>query len=208
MARLGMTTIIHDLRTLTNSTPDDITLNDVTYWSDDHLQAELDTVQRLWQHIPLIACPDVINGATETRLYRIPTWLEGLIEENATDSGWAVRDSNGVDAPAYTVNYQARTITFAADTGGLTYYLSCRTYDVYRAAAAIWRRKAAFVHAAVDWSSDNHTLAASQEYAHCLEMALHYALLAGPRIVPLVRRDEIGFWGGEPLHEGVWLTLP
>jgi hypothetical protein len=191
-ARAGMTTMIQRLRSMTNTTPTDMTLNGVTYWSDDHLQTELDGQRTTWLQVPLIPRPEVVNGATVTKQYDMPPYIGEPVEESGTDSGFAVRDGSGVDLTGYTVNYAARTITFSADQGGKTVYLNCRTYDLNRVASVIWRRKAAFVYANVDWSSDNHALNTSQEYAHCLEMAVHYALLAGVRVVPMLRTDQIG----------------
>jgi hypothetical protein len=88
------------------------------------------------------------------------------------------------------VNTAARRITFDADTGNATYYLDVRTYSLYDAAADVWQMKAAFVHDAVDWQSDNHTVSAEQEYQHCLEMARQFRNRAGARVARMVRTDE------------------
>ena len=109
-----------------------------------------------------------------------------------TSSGWCVRDSAGgsVSAANYSVNYQAKKVTFSADTQGSALYLDARSYNVNAAAADIWRQKASIAAVNVDWKSDNHQVSASQEAANCLRMADYYDQQAGSRYGRFVRADE------------------
>jgi hypothetical protein len=94
-----------------------------------------------------------------------------------------VEDSSGttVSTANYSVDYQLGKITFAADTAGTTYYLNANSYDIYAAAADIWRTKAAHSAKMYDFSTDGHNLHRSQYMAQCLEMAKVYEGMA-PRV--------------------------
>lgn len=190
MARAGMDTLIKQLRRLSSAGTAEYTIGSETYFTDDHLQDILDRYRTLHRRVALYPLPAYTGGAYLYVEYPLPRGLRWL-ESDAADSGWALRDSAGAVAPAYTVNYEAQVITFAADTGGTTYYLDARSYDLYRAAAETWQFKAGFRAEAVNWQSDNHHVEAALEYEHCVEMAKHYRMLAGISVSRLVRRDEI-----------------
>lgn len=194
MARAGLANLISLLRVLTNTTPNDITLNGETYFADDHLQMMLDSTQQVWTRVPLIPQPVYIDGAPIYLTYALPNHIPRFFEEgDAIESGWFVYDSTGtvVDLADYTPNYPAGTLEFAADTDGGSFTISCRTYNLYRAASNIWLQKASFAYQNVDWTSDNHQLQASQEFAHAVQMAEYYATKAGSQVARLVRSDEI-----------------
>jgi len=192
MPRSGMTTLIATLRQLTNAGSAEAALGSTTFYTDDHLQAELDRTQRLWRRVPLQSVPVLVNGAYEYYDYRIPPELGTSIESAASDSGWSVKDGLGTlqGTALYTVNHYARTLTFEADQHAARYYLDARTYDLNRAAAAIWRQKAGFAASRVDWQSDNHRISAAQEYEHCLRMVAHFESLSGASQGRFVRTDE------------------
>lgn len=192
-ARTGMATIISDLRQKTNAGTADYTLGATTFWQDSQLQAELDKTQQTWRSVPLNKVPTLVNGTYEYYDYFVPAEMTGELEENAVDSGWAVKDSTGgtVSAANYAVNYQAKRITFSANTQGSALYLDARTYNTNKAAANVWRMKASAVSANVDWQSDNHRVSASQESANCLRMASYFDELAGSSTGRFVRVDEV-----------------
>jgi hypothetical protein len=194
MARTGMTTLIGQLRQLTNAGTADATINTTTYYSDDHLQTELDRTQRTYRRIALRSVPTLTNGAYEYYDYLIPIEIGYAFEEAATDSGWAVKDGTGatLGTALYAVNYTARKLTFSADQHGSIHYLDARSYDLNRAAAAVWRHKAGFASANVNWQSDNHRIEAAQELQHCLRMADTFDALAGARSARFERDDEAG----------------
>ncbi|MBE7512563.1 MAG: hypothetical protein HS103_07090 [Anaerolineales bacterium] len=174
MPRSGMATVIAQLRLLTNTTPTDVTLAGVPYWTDDQLQAELDRMATVHSRLGLIAVtPPPVT------VYRIP--LSDPLEEAGTDSGFAVRDRRGavVNPALYAVNYAARRITFLSETGGARYVLDCRVYNLHRAAAAVWAQKAALAAAKLDWEAEGRGVRAAQEHAHCLRMVDHHERLAG-----------------------------
>lgn len=192
-ARAGMTTLISDLRQKANAGTADYTLAGTPYWTETQLQTELDKQQRQWYHERLDSQPVLTNSAYAYYDYCVPEYMMGGLEENAADSGWCVRDSAGgsVNPSNYSVNYQARRVTFTANQAGSVYYLDARTYNVNAAAAAVWRMKASAVASGVDWQSDNMRVSGSQEYANCLRMADYYDAQAGSRVGRFVRSDEV-----------------
>lgn len=191
-ARAGMTTLISDLRQKTNAGTADYTLAGTSYWTDTQLQTELDKQQQQWYHERLDSQPVLTNSAYAYYDYCVPEYMAGGLEENAADSGWCVRDSAGgsVNASNYSVNYQARRVTFTQNQAGSVYYLDARTYNVNAAAAAVWRMKASAVASNVSWASDNMRVDGAQEYEHCIKMAEQFDAQSGARTGRFVRTDE------------------
>lgn len=179
-ARAGMANLITTLRAYTSEA------GTVTY-SDDTLQGVLDSTRRTHKMLP-VRSMDTESPYVD---YLFPFQVGEWVEENQTGSGWSLVDSDGDAAPSYTVNYQARLITFAGDTSNTTYYLSCREYDLNAAAAEIWRRKAAAVAAQVDFETDNHRFAASQKLKHYMEQAAYYEGLATSEGTLEMFRDDM-----------------
>ena len=186
-ARAGMAQLILDARVAANAGTADYTVNGVAYWTDDQLQATLDAYRETHKAVPLLALADDISGTATYTEYRIPRHIKNI---EGTATGWALRDGTGTDAPSYTANLPAGVITFDSDTGGTSYYLSCREYNVNRAVADIWDQKAAFVAANVDWASDNHRMNASQEAEAYRKRAEQFRSMGGPRFSVRVRTDE------------------
>lgn len=186
MARAGMANLIQSVRELSNAGTADMTVGTVTYFSDDHLQGYLDKYRITIKDQPLQAIPDD-NGTTVQYLeYFIPEPL-AWFEESGADSGWALRTADGTVSP--TINYEARIVTFSSDTAGSTIYLDCRVYDVYQAAADVLDRKADYEALNVDWSSDNHSVKASQVSASYRKIAASYRSKSGGMFAKMVRTD-------------------
>lgn len=188
--RSGMTNLIARLRAMTHAGPDDYSLADTTFWTDTHLQALLDRTRCTRTGVPLDPLPIIENGTVRVYEYGFPFGRH--FEEAGPGSGWAVRDARGqaVLEALYTVNYEARRITFEADQACAAYFLDVRTYNLNATAADVWDQKAAFVAASLDWEGDNHAVRASQEYAHCMAMATHFRQLAGVKVSRLLRVDD------------------
>lgn len=180
-----MVTLVERLRQLTAA--DDS-------WSDDQLQDALDRTRAERRGVAVLPLAERSPGQTAHRDYLLSLALRDLEYDQygVAEDGWRLLDASGADAPAYTVALTAGVITFAADTGGQTYWLDCRAYDLYAAAADVWEAKAALAASAVDWRSDNHQISASQEQAHCLKMAREFRAKAGGgmRAVEMWRSDE------------------
>ncbi|MDX2077014.1 MAG: hypothetical protein SFZ02_11320 [bacterium] len=190
MARISMTSLIAHLRELTSASTDEFTLNDIPYFSDDHLQTVLDSTSTHQSRVAIYPVGDYIGGAMVYTRYPLPHYM--AYTEGAGDgSAWRVVDGTGATAPAHTLNMSARHILFDAPTDGRTYYLTATSYDMHRAASAIWLQKAAHSAKRVNFSVDGQQVSAGDYHAHCLKMVAYYDGLAGATTVRRVRMDEV-----------------
>lgn len=189
-ARGGMADLILATRRLSNAGTADLTTGwGETLFSDDHVQDALDRYRRDLNRVPLTPEPEHAGGRVVTLDYYAPA---GNLEAPDGDSlVFAIEDTNGdvIDPADYTVDYARGHIRFSADREGQALYLWARTYDVKRAAADIWRQKAAYYAEQHDYTIDNHSMSRSQLIAHCLTMAEKLEREAGIRSVSFVRTD-------------------
>lgn len=189
--RDGMNDVIMRLRGMCAAAEDEYTVFDVTYWTDEQLQDALDAERVDVKREVLTSRPDYGAGGTVT--YRDYYFRYADVEGTATGAeAWLVQDGEGntVAGTAYVVNERARHIRFAADTGGTTNYrLSYRTYDLNRAAAAVWHEKAGHVASRFDLATDNHDMKRSQLYKHYSDRAAFYRQQAGAGVAYKRRRD-------------------
>ena len=191
-----MAALIAEVRRLAHAGLDEHTLGITTYWTDDQLQERLDRYRKSYRRVDLEALPEYTDGGYVYKEYPIPLGDEGVWLERGSATvdaaaGFAIRDSAGGSAPANTVNWEARVITFGGDQAAEVYYLDARVYDVYRAAADVWEDKAGFYEDEVDWQSDNHRFADSQKAAHAREKAEALRRQSGAGVSRLVRTDVL-----------------
>jgi len=188
-ARDGMTNIIATLRAWTEAGTADYSVAGTTYWDNDQLQDTLDRYRTDIHRESLASEYEYSDGEIIYRNYYAPA---RYYEEAASGSDmWRIEDAAGsaLGTATYTVNYHAGHIRFTADTGGSARYLVARAYDLPRAAADVWRRKAAHVAGRYDWSTDNHAMKPSQVKAHYMDMARYYEGQAQTQHVRLERSD-------------------
>lgn len=188
-ARAGMTELIGRLRGMAQAGTADYTIGAVTWWTDDQLQDRLDfhrqDVYRAQMH-----AQQVYNaGSVEYHDY-----YSGYTNLEATTGGTAVfyvEDAAGsaVGTALYTPDYNRGVVTFAADTGGSTYYLYGRSYDLNAAAADVWREKAGQYAMAVNFSTDNHRIDRGEIIKNCLSMAAYYDGQTGGNTITILRND-------------------
>ncbi|GAB4528780.1 MAG: hypothetical protein OHK0046_48060 [Anaerolineae bacterium] len=188
MSRATIAHLILQVREMANVVPDAKTVNGVSYWTDDQIEARLDRTRRNRVQVEIEGVEDYIDGETVTTVYPYPyRWIEQTL---------VLRDTDGVIVnTGYTVNYDAQEIVFAANTDGDTYTITCKEYDLYSVAADIWDIKAGWLQAAVDWQTDNHNIKASQERDFCLKQAQRYREMAAelPMNAATPRGVNIGF---------------
>lgn len=171
-ARAGMTDLIASLRGMTNAGTVDYTIGSVSYWSDDHLQAKLDAHRLDFYENALDQISTIEGGAVVYKIYRAP--YRNL--ESGTVN-FKLTDFQGTQAGTadYTADCTTGLIVFSADQAGKDWYLTGRSYDIYAAAAEVWRMKAAHAsETSFDFSSDNHSVKGSNVPAQCLKMADYY----------------------------------
>lgn len=193
MARDGMTHILLRLREMTDSGTADYTVNGSAYWTDDQLQAYADQQRQRRFDAPLQYIPQYISGTT---IYQEYVAADGWVEGTA-GSAFVVRDADGSAVTAYSLNATTGDVTFDSDTNGSAYYATYTAYDMERAAAEVWRQKAAHFSGRFDVATDNHDLKRSQVYQHATQMAKHYEMMAKPRSGRTWRSDVRGAkWSG------------
>lgn len=193
-ARDGMTNLILELRLMTETADNDETVDGVAYWTDEQLQSVLDRHSIEHTQVKIKPISKLLyQGTYEYRIYPFPDGIEWVERGSAVTSVFVVQDNTGVQEvydTEYTVDYDAKRITFVADTGGDTFLFSFRAFDLNKAAAEIWFKKLSLRTTLVNWKTDNHTIYEDQEYQHCKDMYLHYAGKSGGFISRFVRTDE------------------
>lgn len=190
MARDGMAWLINEIRAACDLGTADYTVNSVSFWSDDQIQTELDKHRTDYNRVLLNYVTDYDGGTAVYVNYYAPA--VGYYEDATGGTAvWAVEDSDGdtIGTADYTANYQNGHIRFDEDRGGTAYYLRARSYNINRAAAAIWRRKAAHYALAYDFAADNQRFNRSQMQKAALEMAKQYDAKGGVMSVKMVRGD-------------------
>jgi hypothetical protein len=190
-ARSGMSNLIARLRSMTDAGVGQYSLvqsgGAALYWTDEQLQDRLDAHRVDLNRWILHPAPEVITG--DTYDYYIG---RGCLEEAASgESHWAVIDGHGntADEEDYSVDYIGGVIRFNTDQAARLYYLRARAYQMERAAAAVWREKAAHYASAYDLHADDQTFSRSQRHSQALEQATYWERLAGGRSVRIQRGD-------------------
>lgn len=183
-ARASMAELITELRGMAQAGTADYTVGTVAYWSDDQLQQAMDRRRMDYRFMPLACQPDYADSAYSYTDYRLPErWMERDID---------VLDSAGsaYGTALYTIDYDRQLVEFAASNGGSAVYINASAYDLNRAAADIWRQKAAHYASAYDVAADGHKLTRSQLMAQAAQMVTFYEGFSGPVTVSVFRGDE------------------
>lgn len=189
MARSGMQTLIDTVRGFANAAPDEWTVTTdsslVEYWSDEEIQRVLDRHKTEYIHEPLEPVETYASGQLVVLRYR--TGVHNL--EGGTE--FKVEDVSGTVTPA-SIDYARGIVTFATDQAGKSYWWNGFAYDLYAAAADIWRMKASHVAGLVDFSTDGHSVKRSQQAQQYLNMAQYFqsrSTSEGVQTARIVRGD-------------------
>ena len=193
-ARASMANLVSTLRGLTNAGINDFVVAGQSYWTDKHLQSVLDRYKTVIRESGLTVSPMKNSGGTvEYKEYHTPAkWLEstdgGTAQFVITDVSGTVQASTG-----YTADYESGRITFVSDQANASRYLTANSYDIYAAAADVWRQKASTYATMIDFSTINQTIKRSHIVAQCEAMAKRYESMAtsgGASSVDMVRGDQ------------------
>lgn len=197
MARSTLADLIALTRTYTDAALDEYTRGAVTYWSDDHIEDVLDRYRHDIWDVAIAPIEEKASGGSVTyRTY----YLLGYKHWEATDGGTAVfqildADGDSIGTANYTADYNRGVVTFGTSQGGSVYYLRGRWFDVYSAAAEIWRAKASYYATAVNFSTDNHRIDRGAIVGNMLAMAAKYDQMGqGAEVITLTRSD-VNRWG-------------
>ena len=171
MARAGMQRLIDTVRGYANADPDEWEVTSassiVTYWSDDEIQRVLDRHKVEHIRAPLEPVTSYSGGSAVVLQYRTEI---GNIEGGTL---FSVEDTSGT-VSGYTADYARGIVTFTADQSGKEYWWNGFAYDLYAAAADIWRMKASHVAGLVDFSTDGHSVRRSQQVQQYLNMSQYF----------------------------------
>lgn len=181
MARVGMTALIEELRSLTEAGTSEYTLGTTVYWSDNALQDIMDLHRLDVRFSQLQAQPDHVSGGS--LVYYDYKSEYGYLE--ATTGGTSIaylQDSTGatLGTALWSADYRRGLFTFVNTTNGTVVYLTGRSYDINAAAADVWRRKAAhYAPSSFNFSTDNHSISRAQVYDHAMEMVSFFENISG-----------------------------
>lgn len=193
--RDGLSNLVRRLRGMTQVGTADYSLiigdgSTVFWWSNDHLYEKLDLYACDYYFASMQARQETSPGGTARYYdYSLPA---GNVEEATSGTVyWRVADSTGsvVGTAEYATDYVAGIVRFNADRGGTAYYWRGRSYNLNRAAADIWRDKAANAAKYFNFTSDNQRFEKSQFYEHCVKMATYYDKEAGVIVGRFQRTD-------------------
>jgi hypothetical protein len=193
-ARNGMSTLIRQVRQMTNAGTVDYTIAGTAYWTDDQVQEVLDS-HRLDINFEMMKIEPSYVAVSPNVEYHTYCTNWGSLEQPTTTGGtvFAIQTSDGTEkgTALYTGDWNRGVFVFTADQKGIALYMTGRSYDVNAAAAEIWGQKAAQYGMAYDVSTDNHSLKRSQMIAQALLMAQFYASRARLGSIPIGRSDDV-----------------
>lgn len=191
-ARSGMITLITRLRRLTEAGTADYTLADETYWSDNHLQDELDMEKSIGVELSLAPIPQYVAGTSIYKLYSMPDGATPFEQPEGGPTVFKLTDSGGtaISTALFSVDEWNGLITFAADQAGSARYWTGYHYDIIKAASTIWNTKAGHAWTAIDFSADGQRFTRSVLHKHAVEMRDYYTNSRGLQVVALQRADQ------------------
>ena len=184
-ARSGMTDIITEIRRLVNDAGS-------ATWTDDQIQTIADMCRLDLISEELTPVPETVSGGSTVYL-RYTSEYDHLEQASSGTEVWKIFDSVGdtTGTADYSVDYTNGIVTFNADQEGSARYLRARSYDVYCAAAWLWRERAGMKAENYDFSADGARFNRAQWYQHCMEMADRYAALQRPTVAEIMRTDTL-----------------
>lgn len=172
MARAGMQRLIDTVRGYANAAPDEWTVSTDTsytaYWSDEEIERVLDRHKVEYIHAPMEAVQSYASGAIVYLQFRA-----GVPDIESGTAVFKIEDTSGT-VSGYTADYARGIVTFSTDQSGKSFYWSGFAYDLYAAAADIWRMKASHVAGLVDFSTDGHSVKRSQQAQQYLNMSQYF----------------------------------
>jgi len=189
-ARTGIADYISEVRQSAEIGTADYTLGTVSYWSDDQVQNYLDRFREDLYRVEINPVSQYEGGTVVYKKYYSPyQYLE-------SGDVWELEDQAGntVGTALYSVDYQKGIVTFTNDTAGSSYFVTTYAHNLGLTTAKIWRLQASHYAKRVDFSTDNHSIKASQYAKHCISMAQLYESGGGDyglQTIEVVRSDRL-----------------
>jgi hypothetical protein len=193
--RSGVEYLIKILRAMSNAGTADYTIAGETYWSNDDMAETLDRFRVDVYREPLV---QIITHDNAGSAQYFDYYFQHQFAEKHTSGTvlgkvrWELEDSSGsaLGTASYEVDYDGQYIRFDSSQSGTAYFLNYSYYNMNRASANIWRRKAAQVADRFHIETDNHNLRKHQLFIHYNQMAKEYEK-ADPRTVTIRRADIV-----------------
>jgi len=190
MSRTGMNDLIGQVRAFCNLGTNDYVLGTATYWSDDHVQTVLDRHKVTVIEDELLEIPNTVAGGSVE--YKVFHSHFGNFEQTSGGTTiFFIEDATGanIGTSQYSVDYANGIVTFGADQMGSSRYLSGFSYDIFNAAADVWRMKAGAFGEAVDFKTDNMSVNRGSLIKNALSMASQYAAMGNAKVIDMTRDD-------------------
>jgi len=188
-ARAGIAYIITEVRRLSGAGTVAFTVDDVSFFSDDHIERILDSRRaRLARHQILFE-PELSEGGG-TIIYKNARVGYGWLEDETaggTVNDFKMTDSWGaaIATTEYMFSSEDGFITFSSDQNGSARYITGWVHNPYKAAYDVLLAWTMQLARQVDWKTDNMAVKRSQKVKELREQMKWLKELAGlaPRIV-------------------------
>ena len=188
--RATMLSLIRTLRGMTDAGTADYTIAGVGYWNDDHLLNVLDRYRTDVYREQLTPIEKHAGSGTISYYNHLSEYRNFEQTSGGTAIFWLeTSDGTDIGTASYTMDYGNGIATFSADTSGTVYYLTGRSFDLNRAAADVWRQKAAHYAGMFSFSTDNHRVDKGQLIKSAMQMANVYDGMSGPTVSTMYRSD-------------------
>lgn len=181
MARAGLTDLISEFRLSVNEAG-------TAVFTDDNIQTLLDQSSKDYYDYPIYPKSQYENGQTVYRKYNLVPFLEGTASGTASVR---LTNSGGTVVTDYTESPINGTFNFNSDTAGSAFYYTGKSFDLNRAIANGWKRKASYYATSFDFQVEGRSFKKSQVIQQCLTMAKYYESLAGMTQVGIERGDYL-----------------
>ncbi len=190
-ARSGMVDLLSELRSLANVGSDDFKVGGEPQFTDGRLQRILDQSRTEHYREEMLAVEAYQGGTPIWKDYY--TGVQFLEQTTGGTAVFYIEDGAGqnVGTAQYTMDYLTGKAVFSASTGGSVLYWYGRAYDMNRAAAEVWRRKASYYATQYDFSTDNHRINRSALYKQCLSMAQEFEARAMTASTVTLTRSDV-----------------
>lgn len=190
MARVGMSDLIEQVRAYCNLGTNDYNLGTSTYWQDDQVQIVLDRHKTTVVEEEMLEVTNTIAGGSIE--YKVFHSYHGNYEQTTGGTEiFSIEDAEGntIGSSNYSVDYANGIVTFNADQAGSSRFLSGYSYNVYGAAADIWKMKAGAFAEGVNFKTDNMSINRGDKIKNALAMANQYSVMAGSKVTSIGRDD-------------------
>lgn len=186
--RAGLADYIVEVRQAAELTTNDYTIGSYTYWQDPQIQTYIDRFREDIYRVEIVPIQQYEGGTAVYKKYLAPyRFLEGGTALEVEDSA-----GNTIGTALYSTDAERGLFTFVNDTGGSAYFITGYSHNLNQAIAKIWRMKASHYAMRVDFSTDNHSIKASQYSQHCIEMAKQFEQSDfGFQTMEVIRSDHL-----------------